>query len=211
MNIVLLGPPGAGKGTQAKLLAEKYNLDHVSTGDILRQHLQNDTPLGRKAKSYIEQGELVPDDLLVDMIRERLSQSKNGFILDGYPRNLSQASDLEKILNELDMKLDAVVSLSVPDEILVERLGGRRMCKCGASYHILFNPPRREGICDACGGELYQREDDTEKAIRNRLEVYKQKTQPLIEYYTRKNLLKTIDGSGSIEEINQAIQRGIEK
>jgi adenylate kinase len=207
MRLVLLGPPGAGKGTQAKRIAERYQIPHISTGDILRENLREQTELGLKAKTYMDKGELVPDELLIDLIKERLSQPDcaKGFMLDGYPRTLPQAEALKQILK--DAPLDVVLNIDVPDEELITRLSGRRMCQCGASYHIKFNPPKQEGVCDVCGGMLYQRDDDREEAIRNRLQVYHKQTQPLIDYYTGASLLKTVDGTGSIDEIFDAITR----
>ncbi|MFQ6072589.1 MAG: adenylate kinase [Methanosarcinales archaeon] len=204
MNIVLLGPPGSGKGTQAEKINKKYNIPHISTGDILRENIKKNTELGRLAKSYMDKGELVPDSLLIDLIKERLNQSDclQGYILDGYPRTIPQASALEKI----NKKLDIVLNISVSDEELIKRLSGRRICKqCGASYHIIFNPPIKNGICDLCGGDLYQRDDDSEVAIKNRLKVYKKQTQPLIDYYSKKKLLVTINGENEILKIFEDI------
>ena len=204
MNIVLFGPPGSGKGTQAKKLAEKYHIPHVSTGDILRENLKRGTALGLEAKKYMNRGELVPDEVLIGIITDRLSQPDcdEGCILDGYPRTVPQAETLEAIMNELGKTLDVVVDIEVPDAEVLKRISGRRMCaNCGASYHIIFNPPKQEGICDRCGRPLYQREDDKETAVMNRLEVYKQQSQPLIEYYRQKGVLATVDGTASIEEV----------
>lgn len=204
MNIVLLGPPGSGKGTQAEKINKKYNIPHISTGDILRENIKKNTELGRLAKSYMDKGELVPDSLLIDLIKDRLNQSDclQGYILDGYPRTIPQASALEKI----NKKLDIVLNISVSDEELIKRLSGRRICKqCGASYHIIFNPPIKNGICDLCGGDLYQRDDDSEVAIKNRLKVYKKQTQPLIDYYSKKKLLVTINGENEILKIFEDI------
>ena len=209
MNIVLFGPPGSGKGTQAKMLAEKYNIPHISTGDILRDNLKNKTKLGLEAKAYMDKGELVPDDVLIGIIKDRLSQPDcaSGFLLDGYPRTLPQADALNRILNEMDKKLDVVLNIDVPDEELIKRLSGRRMCTCGASYHVLFNPPKQEGICDLCGNKLYHRDDDKEEAIMNRLDVYKTQTQPLIDYYTNEGMMVTVNGTASISEVFDAICR----
>lgn len=212
MNIILLGPPGAGKGTQAKKISEYYSLPHISTGDILRENINNNTDLGKKAKAYMERGELVPDDILIKIIRDRLSKPdcSEGFLLDGYPRTLPQADALTKILTELNKKLGAVLNIEVRDEELIERLSGRRMCACGASYHVRFNPPEKEGVCDMCKGTLYQRADDKAEAIKNRLIVYKKQTQPLIEYYSKKGLLRTIDGGKDILAIFEDIKKLLE-
>jgi adenylate kinase len=209
MNIVLFGPPGSGKGTQAKMLAEKYGILHISTGDILRENLKNQTKLGLEAKSYMDKGELVPDDVLIKIIKDRLSQPDcaSGFLLDGYPRTVPQADALSTILNEMGKKLDVVLNIDVPDDELIKRLTGRRMCACGVSYHILFNPPKREGICDRCGKELYHRDDDKEEAIMNRLDVYKNQTQPLIAYYTKADVMVTVNGAASISEVFDEICR----
>ncbi len=214
MNIILLGPPGAGKGTQAKKIAEHYSLPHISTGDILRENISNNTSLGIKAKSYMAKGELVPDELLITIIRDRLSKPdcSNGFLLDGYPRTVPQADALQMILTESNKKLDVVLNIDVEDEELIKRLSGRRVCSsCGMSYHMIFNPPQEDEICDKCKGKLYQREDDKPEAIRNRLMVYKKQTQPLIEYYTRKGILRTVDGGKDIPEIFEDIKKILEK
>ena len=209
MNIVLFGPPGSGKGTQAKLLAEKYGIPHISTGDILRGNLNNETKLGLEAKTYMDKGELVADDLLIGIIKDRLSQPDcaSGFLLDGYPRTLPQAEALSKILSELGKNLDVVLNIDVPDEKLLKRLAGRRMCVCGASYHILFNKPKQEGICDLCGSKLYQRDDDKEEAILNRLDVYQNQTRPLIDHYTQAGVMLTINGTADIEVVFNGICR----
>ena len=209
MNVVLFGPPGSGKGTQAKMLAEKYGAPHISTGDILRENLKNKTKLGLEAKSYMDKGELVPDDVLIGIIKDRLAQPDcaPGFLLDGYPRTLPQADALSKILNELGKKLDVVLNIDVPDVELIKRLAGRRMCVCGASYHILFNPPKQDGICDLCGNKLYHRDDDKEEAIMNRLDVYKNQTQPLIDHYTKEGVMLTINGVANISEVFAEICR----
>jgi adenylate kinase len=213
MNIVLLGPPGAGKGTQAKKIEEYYSLPHISTGDILRENINNNTGLGIKAKSYMSRGELVPDELLITIIKDRLSKKdcSRGFLLDGYPRTIPQADALQMILTESGRKLDAVLNISVEDEELIKRLSERRMCACGASYHMVFNPPEEDEICDVCKGKLYQRDDDKPDAIRNRLNVYKKQTQPLIEYYSKKNILRTIDGSKGISQIFEDIRNILEE
>ncbi|NAS89800.1 adenylate kinase [ANME-1 cluster archaeon AG-394-G21] len=209
MNIVLFGPPGSGKGTQAKLLAGRYGIPHISTGDILRENLNNETKLGLEAKTYMNKGELVPDDLLIGLIKDRLSESDcaSGFLLDGYPRTLPQAETLSKILTELGKNLDVVLNIDVPDEELLKRLAGRRMCVCGASYHILFNKPKQKGICDLCGSKLYQRDDDKEEAIMNRLDVYKNQTRPLIDHYTQAGEMLTINGAADIAVVFNEICR----
>ncbi len=214
MNIILLGPPGAGKGTQAKKIAEHYSLPHISTGDILRENISKNTSLGVRAKSYMAKGELVPDELLITIIRDRLSKPdcSKGFLLDGYPRTVPQADALQMILTESNKKLDVVLNIDVDDEELVKRLSGRRVCaSCGMSYHMIFNPPKEDELCDRCKGKLYQREDDKPEAIRNRLIVYKKQTQPLIEYYARKGLLRTVDGGKDIPEIFEDIKKILEK
>ena len=209
MRLVLLGPPGAGKGTQAKRIADEYRVPHISTGDILRENLRAETPLGLEAKGFMDRGELVPDEVLVGIIRDRLGKPDcaGGFMLDGYPRTIPQATALGEILGEKGTPLDVVLNIDVPDEELVSRLSGRRMCECGASYHVKFNPPAVEGVCDACGGRLYQRDDDKEDAIRNRLQVYSDQTQPLIDFYSKESLLASVDGTGGIDEIFAAIKK----
>ncbi len=213
VNLVLLGAPGAGKGTQAKMLAGKYGILHISTGDILRENVSNNTELGKKAKEYMDKGELVPDTVLIDIIKDRLSKpdTDNGFLLDGYPRTIPQAVALDYIFGQLGKKLDVVIDIKVPDEELVARLAGRRMCKCGASYHVKFNPPKRDGICDVCSGELYQRDDDTESSVKTRLVAYYNQTHPLIDYYTDKGLLRTVSGTGDIGDIFGEITVVIDK
>ncbi|MBO8143227.1 MAG: adenylate kinase [Thermodesulfobacterium sp.] len=214
MNIIFLGPPGAGKGTQAKILVEKYGIPQISTGDMLREHVAKGTELGMKAKEYMEKGQLVPDEIILSMVKERLSQddAQKGFILDGFPRTVAQAEALDKLLEEMGKKIEYVLALIVPDEELVTRLTGRRTCKnCGMMYHIKFKPPKVEGKCDACGGELYQRADDNEETVRNRLKVYHEQTAPLIEYYKKKGVLFEVDGNKSIEEITQQLINILEK
>ncbi len=214
MNIIFLGPPGAGKGTQAKVLVEKYGIPQISTGDMLREHVKKGTELGKKAKEYMDKGQLVPDEIILSMVKERLSQpdAQKGFILDGFPRTVAQAEALDKMLEEMGRKIEYVLALIVPDDELVERLTGRRTCKnCGMMYHIKFKPPKVEGKCDVCGGELYQRPDDNEETVRNRLKVYHESTAPLIEYYKKKGVLFEIDGTKSIEEITQEIINILEK
>lgn len=203
MNIVLFGPPGAGKGTQAKKLAGHYKIPHISTGDILRANLREGTELGLAAKEYMDKGELVPDEVLIGIVKNRLVEPdcQVGFLLDGYPRTILQADALSGILDEISKPLEVVLNIDVPDDELVIRLGGRRMCSCGASYHIKFNPPEKDGICDSCGGTLYQRDDDRDDAILQRLKVYQEKTQPLIDYYGRMGILVTVGGTGDIDEV----------
>jgi adenylate kinase len=213
MNIVLLGPPGSGKGTQAKMIAEKYGVVHISTGDILRENVRNDTDLGKEAKKFMEAGKLVPDSLLIDIIKDRLAKDdvKGGWMLDGYPRTMPQAEAMDKILPNLGQKIDVVLNIDVPDQELVKRVTGRRMCKCGATYHVQFNPPKVEGKCDACGGELYQRADDTEETVKERLQAYHAQTQPLIDYYDKKGIVVTVLGVGDIKEIFGKIAEALDK
>jgi len=214
MQIVLFGPPGAGKGTQAKFISGELNIPHISTGDILRENVREGTPLGKKAKSYMDKGALVPDELLIDIIKERLQKpdTRKGFLLDGYPRTLKQAKALDTILDDINKNLDAVVNVDVGANELVRRLSGRRTCRtCQASYHIKSNPSKVPGICDQCGGELYQRADDTETAIKHRIAVYKKQTQPLIDYYKKKGLLVDIDGEREIDEVRSDIMKALER
>ena len=213
MDLIFLGPPGAGKGTQAKMLVERYGIPQVSTGDILRAAVAEGTELGKKAKEYMEAGKLVPDEVVIGIIEERLKQSdcEKGFILDGFPRTVPQAEALDKVLEKMGRKIDHVLTLDVPEEELIRRLTGRRTCKkCGAMYHIIFNPPKVEGVCDKCGGELYQRPDDNEETVRSRLSVYEQQTRPLIDFYEKKGLVRKIDGRGEIKEIFEQIVRILE-
>lgn len=204
MRLVLLGAPGAGKGTQAKKLVEKYGIPQISTGDLLRAAVAAGTPLGKEAKSYMDKGELVPDSVVLGMVEERLKQDdcKKGYILDGFPRNTAQAEALDKMLASLNMPLTAALSVDVPFDDLMKRLTGRRTCKaCGQMYNVYFNPPKKEGVCDKCGGELFQRDDDKEETIRKRLEVYNAQTAPLIDYYRKMGILKSVAGTGSIDDI----------
>jgi len=213
MDLIFLGPPGAGKGTQAKMLVERYGIPQVSTGDILRAAVAEGTELGKKAKEYMEAGKLVPDEVVIGIIEERLKQSdcEKGFILDGFPRTVPQAEALDKVLEKMGRKIDHVLTLDVPEEELIRRLTGRRTCKkCGAMYHIIFNPPKVEGVCDKCGGELYQRPDDNEETVRSRLSVYEQQTRPLIDFYEKKGLVRKIDGRGEIKEIFDQIVKILE-
>ena len=204
MDFILLGPPGAGKGTQAKLMIDKWKVPQVSTGDILRAAVREGTALGVEAKGFMDSGGLVPDRVVIGIIAERLKEedATDGFILDGFPRTIPQAQALQGILDDLGRNIDHVISIEVDDEELVARLTGRRMCKgCGESFHIVFNPSAKEGVCDRCNGELYQRDDDQEETIRQRLAVYSDQTQPLIAYYEKQGKLRRIDGTGSIEAI----------
>ncbi|MGB9822439.1 adenylate kinase [Thermodesulfovibrio sp.] len=214
MRLVFLGAPGAGKGTQAKKLVEKYGIPQISTGDLLRAAVAQGTPLGKEAKAYMDKGELVPDSVVLGMVKERLAQDdcKKGFILDGFPRNVAQAEALDKMLAEMNIPLDLALNLDVPFDDLMKRLTGRRTCKsCGQMYNIYFSPPKVDGKCDKCGGELFQRDDDKEETIRKRLEVYRAQTEPLIDYYSKKGILKTVSGTGSIDEIFSSICAILEK
>jgi adenylate kinase len=213
MNIILLGPPGSGKGTQAKMIADKYKVKHISTGDILRENVRGGTALGKEAKKFMDAGQLVPDQVLINIIKDRLAKPdvKAGWMLDGYPRTIPQAEALEKILPSLGQKMDVVLNVDVPDKELIGRLSGRRMCKCGASYHIQFNPSKKEGICDTCGGELYHRDDDKAEAIMKRLDAYHKQTQPLIDYYSKKDVIANINGTGDIKAIFGEISRVLDK
>lgn len=204
MNMVLLGPPGAGKGTQAKMLIEKYGIPQISTGDILRENLKNQTELGMQAKKYMDAGKLVPDEVVIGIIDNRLKEDdcQKGYMLDGFPRTVAQAEALDKILSSRNSGIDRVISIDVPREDLLARLTGRRTCRqCGRGYHVIFDPPKKEGVCDKCSGELYQRDDDNEATVASRLEVYANQTQPLIDYYQNKGLLRPVNGQGKIQEI----------
>ncbi|MBI5389338.1 adenylate kinase [Candidatus Woesearchaeota archaeon] len=208
MRIIFLGPPGAGKGTQAKLLAKKYTIPQISTGDILREAIRQGTLLGLEAKKFMDKGELVPDTVIIGIIRQRIQEQdcKNGFIFDGFPRTIPQAEALRKMLVLLNLSLDAVLSIVVKDEILIKRISGRRTCPvCNAVYHILHNPPRMPGLCDRDHTPLIQRNDEKEETVRNRLVVYKKQTQPLIDYYKKQGLLKEVDGEQTIEAIYSQI------
>jgi adenylate kinase len=202
--IILLGPPASGKGTQATRLSETLGLPHIASGDLFRENLKQGTELGRKAQEYMERGALVPDDVTIAMVMDRLSRPDctGGALLDGFPRTIAQAEALDEALTEEGHSVDAVLYISVPDEELIERVSGRRLCRsCGQSYHVRFNPPQTPGVCDVCGGELYQREDDRPETMRNRLEVYREQTQPLIDYYRQQGLLVEIDGDQPIDDV----------
>jgi adenylate kinase len=204
MNLILLGPPGAGKGTQAKMMIDRYRIPQISTGDILRAALKERTPLGLKAKEYMDKGLLVPDEVVIDIIQVRLKEAdcRDGYILDGFPRTVAQAQALDKVLSAMNSGIDHVISIDVDKGELIKRLTGRRTCRqCGRGYHAIFDPPLNKGLCDKCQGELYQRDDDNEDTVRNRLEVYDSQTFPLIQYYKEKNLVRSIDGQGGIQQI----------
>ena len=208
MKIIMLGAPGAGKGTQAKRIAEKYGIPHISTGDIFRANIKNQTELGRKAKSYMDQGALVPDELTLELIMDRFTNDdcKNGYVLDGFPRTIPQAEALTKALADKQDAVDYAINVDVPDEAIVSRMSGRRAClACGGTYHIKFNPTKVEGICDACGGELVLRNDDKPETVQKRLDVYHEQTQPLIDYYQTQNILKEVDGTLPMEDVFQEI------
>ena len=204
MKIIMLGAPGAGKGTQAAQIAEKYGIPHISTGDIFRANLKEGTPLGLKAKEYMDQGLLVPDDLTCDLVVDRITHedAKNGYVLDGFPRTIPQAEALTRALGERGESIDVALDIEVPDSYITERMAGRRACaKCGAGYHVSFHMPRAEGICDLCGGELIQRDDDKPETVEKRLSVYHEQTKPLIDYYSTAGVLKEIDGTQKIDKV----------
>ncbi len=207
MKLILLGAPGAGKGTQAKWISKEYGLPHISTGDILRHNVKEGTELGKEAKKYMDEGKLVPDELIIGMMKERLAQDdcKKGFILDGFPRTINQAEELEKITD-----IDAVLNIYVPFEKLIERITGRRSCpNCGAVYHIKYNPPKKEGICDNCGAHLIQRDDDKEETVKKRLETYEEQTAPLIDYYDKKGKLITVEGQDELEDTIRLVREAL--
>lgn len=213
MKIIMLGAPGAGKGTQAKKIAEKYAIPHISTGDIFRANIKNGTALGMEAKSYMDKGALVPDELTVRILLDRVAQDdcKNGYVLDGFPRTIPQAEVLEKELTKLGDQVDFAINVDVPDENIIRRMSGRRAClSCGATYHIEHVPPKKEGVCDKCGSELVLRDDDKEETVKNRLSVYHEQTQPLIDFYTKRKVLKTVDGTKSTEEVFDSIVKILE-
>lgn len=208
MKIIMLGAPGAGKGTQAKKIAAKFSIPHISTGDIFRANIKNGTELGKKAKTYMDQGLLVPDELVVDLVVDRVNQDdcRDGYVLDGFPRTIPQAEALDKALAEFGQKVDFAIDVDVPDENIVRRMGGRRACvTCGATYHLEYAPTKKDGICDTCGGGLILRDDDKPETVEKRLGVYHEQTQPLIDYYTNAGILKTVDGTVDIEDVFRAI------
>lgn len=208
MKIIMLGAPGAGKGTQAEMICEKYNIPHVSTGDIFRANIKNGTKLGMEAKQYMDKGLLVPDELTVKILLDRVAQDdcKDGYVLDGFPRTIPQAEVLDKALTELNDKVDFAINVDVPDENIINRMSGRRACvSCGATYHVEYAAPKKEGICDKCGAELILRNDDKPETVKNRLSVYHDQTQPLIEYYAKKGILKEVDGTKAMNEVFNSI------
>jgi adenylate kinase len=214
LRVVLLGPPGAGKGTQAKLLREKYEACQISTGDILRKAVADQSQLGKEASAYITRGDLVPDSVIVKLVAERLKERDctQGFILDGFPRTIPQAQSLEEILRKMGLGLQAVLLVQLPHTIIVERLAGRRTCKnCGALYHLKFNPSASQSVCDRCGGELLQRDDDREETISARLKVYDKQTAPLVDYYRQRGILREIDGVGSVDDIRNRLIKALEE
>ncbi len=212
MNIILIGPPGAGKGTQAKRMIDRLGVPQISTGDMFRAAVKDGTPMGKKAKEYMDKGALVPDEVVIGVVNERFSKPdcKKGFILDGFPRTLEQAKALDGLLKKLSTKLDHVVVIEVPDDFLVDRLTGRRTCRgCNYMHHIKYDPPKKQGVCDKCGGELYQRDDDKEETIRQRLKTYHDQTSPLIKYYSTQGVVRKIDGTLSMEQVQNAIKTAI--
>ena len=208
MNIILMGLPGAGKGTQASEIVKKFPIPHISTGDMFRKAIKDETDLGKEAKSYMDRGELVPDEVTVGIVKERISEddAKKGFLLDGFPRTIEQAGALNNIMSELDRNIDAVINIEVPEEELMNRLTGRRICeKCGTTYHLVFNPPKVDGVCDIDGGKLYQRKDDNPETVSNRLSVNVKQSKPILEYYDEKGVLKNIDGAKDIDEVTKDV------
>ncbi len=204
MKIIMLGAPGAGKGTQAKMIADKCGIPHISTGDIFRANIKNGTELGAKAKEYMDKGLLVPDELTCGLVVDRIQAEdcKDGYILDGFPRTIPQAEALEEALNKIGQRVDFAINIDVPDENIISRMSGRRACtSCGATYHVVFNPPKKEGICDDCGAELVLRDDDKPETVKNRLRVYHDQTQPLIDFYSARDVLRTVDGTQSMEKV----------
>ena len=213
MKIIMLGAPGAGKGTQAKKIAAKYEIPHISTGDIFRANIKNGTELGKKAKTYMDQGLLVPDELVVDLVVDRVNQDDctKGYVLDGFPRTIPQAEALDAALGKMGQKIDYAIDVDVPDENIINRMSGRRACvDCGATYHIVYAPTKKENICDNCGGGLILRDDDKPETVKKRLDVYHEQTQPLIDYYTKAGALRTVDGTIDIDEVFAAIVKILE-
>ncbi|WP_149825912.1 adenylate kinase [Streptomyces tailanensis] len=215
MRIVLVGPPGAGKGTQAAFLANNLSIPHISTGDLFRANISKKTELGKLAKSYMDKGELVPDEVTIAMAKDRMDQpdAVDGFLLDGFPRNVSQAEALDVTLQDADMKLDAVLDLEVPEEEVVKRIAGRRICRNDSAhvFHVTYKQPKAEGVCDVCGGELYQRDDDSEETVRKRLEVYHTQTEPIIDYYKAQGLVVTISALGKVEEVTARAMEALKR
>ena len=213
MKIIMLGAPGAGKGTQAKLIAEKYGIPHISTGDIFRANIKEGTELGKEAKEYMDKGQLVPDELTVRILLDRVSKDDcaNGYVLDGFPRTIPQAEVLDNEVAKLGDKIDFAIDVEVPDEDIIRRMGGRRAClKCGATYHVEHIPPKKEGICDTCGSELVLRDDDKPETVKNRLNVYHKQTQPLIDHYSKQNILRTVDGTQDMNAVFDSIVKLLE-
>ncbi|MEV7278598.1 adenylate kinase [Streptomyces sp. NPDC093111] len=215
MRIVLVGPPGAGKGTQAAFLAKNLDIPHISTGDLFRANISQGTELGLKAKAFMDAGDLVPDEVTIGMAKDRMEQADavNGFLLDGFPRNVAQAEALDAVLKAEDMQLDAVLDLEVPEDEVVKRIAGRRICRNDSShvFHVSYNAPKAEGVCDACGGELYQRDDDSEETVRRRLEVYHTQTEPIIDYYRAQNLVVTISALGKVDDVTARAMDALKK
>ncbi|MET9621023.1 MULTISPECIES: adenylate kinase [unclassified Streptomyces] len=215
MRIVLVGPPGAGKGTQAAFLAKNLDIPHISTGDLFRANISQGTELGLKAKAYMDAGDLVPDEVTIGMAKDRMEQADaaNGFLLDGFPRNVAQAEALDVVLKAEDMQLDAVLDLEVPEDEVVKRIAGRRICRNDSAhvFHVTYTPPKAEGVCDVCGGELYQRDDDSETTVRRRLEVYHTQTEPIIDYYRAQNLVVTISALGKVDEVTARAMAALKK
>lgn len=211
-NLILLGPPGAGKGTQASRLVEEYGVPHISTGDILRSAVKNQTPMGLEAKKYMDAGELVPDEVVIGIVKDRLQEpdTEKGFLMDGFPRTIPQAEALDRMLDSIDRRVSRTIAILVDSEELVKRLSGRRICRdCQTPYHVYSNPSQKEGVCDKCGGELYQRDDDSEATVRNRLDVYERQTAPLIDYYDRQGLVTRVEGQKSPEQVYEDIREAI--
>lgn len=214
LRTILLGPPGAGKGTQAVKIVEKYNIPHISTGDIFRENIKNETELGNRAKAYMDRGELVPDELVVEIATDRLTKDdcKNGFLLDGFPRTIFQAEKLDEFLAQRGEKIDKVINIDVEKDALVKRITGRRVCKsCGASYHVVNIPPKKDGVCDLCNGKLIQRADDTEETVLNRIDVYNKQTKPLVDYYDKAGVIINIDGNKDLDDVLADIVKGLGK